>query len=155
MDTTADQPRSLSIWRNFDGDKMSLLIGAVLGISAVPSITVNVIPHGTGRYPTVGDWQWGKDDGLTVTVSDLGDHRFNLLVAAHELTEALLCRRDGVTEAEVDSWELAHLESEEPGEEAGAPYFTQHAEACAVERWLAWMMGVVWEEYEAAYERLD
>jgi hypothetical protein len=38
---------------------------------------------------------------------------------------------------------------------AWAPYFTQHAEACAVERWLAGMMGVAWEEYEAAYEQLD
>jgi len=134
---------------------MSLLIAAVLGISAAPSITVNVIPHGTGRYSTAGDWQWQADGGLVVTVSDLGDHRFNLLLAAHELTEALLCRRDGVTEAEVDAWDLAHLESEEPGEEAGAPYFTQHAEACAVERWLAGLMGVDWRSYNSAYERLE
>lgn len=40
------------------------------------------------------------------------------------------------------------------GEEAGAPYFTQHAEACAVERWLAGMLGVKWDEYSQAFERL-
>jgi len=133
---------------------MSLLIAAVLGISAAPSITVNVIPHGTGRYSTVGDWQW-QDGGLVVTVSDLGDHRFNLLVAAHEMTEALLSKRDGVTEQEVDAWDLAHLDAEEPGEVAGCPYHTQHAEASQVERWLADLMGIDWDAYSQAFERLD
>jgi hypothetical protein len=90
-----------------------------------------------------------------VTVSDLGDHRFNLLVAAHEATEALLSRRDGVTGAEVDAWDLAHLDAEEPGELEGCPYFTQHAEASRVERWLADHLGVDWEAYSASFERLD
>ena len=133
---------------------MTVLLAALLNLPTLPSVTVHVVPHEQQRYETSGDWVW-KDGGLVVTVSDLGDHRFNLLLAAHELTEALLCRRDGVTEAEVDAWDLGHLESEEPGEEAGAPYFTQHAQACAVERWLAGMLGVKWDEYSQAFERLD
>jgi hypothetical protein len=115
---------------------------------------VHVIPHEEQRYDTVGDWQW-QGDGLVVTVSDLGDHRFNLLVAAHEATEALLSRRDGVTEQEVDAWDLAHPDAEEPGEVDGCPYFNQHAEASRVERVLADVMRVDWAEYEQAFERLD
>jgi len=124
-----------------------------LNLSALPSVTVHVVPHAEQRYDTTGDWQW-KDGGLVVTISDTGDPRFNLLVAAHEITEALLCTRDGVTEDQVDAWDLAHTDAEEPGEVEGAPYFTQHAEACLVERELADLMRVDWNEYGRAFERL-
>ena len=64
---------------------MSVLLVALLNLPSLPAVTVHVVPHAEQRYPTSGDWQW-KDGGLVVTVSDLGDHRFNLLVAAHEVT---------------------------------------------------------------------
>jgi len=129
------------------------LLSALLSLPALPSVTVHVVPHAEQRYDTAGDWQW-KDGGLVVAVSDLGNSRFNLLVAAHEVTEALLCKRDGVTEAEVDAWDLAHLNEDEPGEVEGCPYFTQHAEASLVERELADLMRVDWKEYGRAFERL-
>ena len=133
---------------------MTLLLAALLNLPALPSVTVHVVPHAEQRYPTSGDWQW-KDGGLVVTVSDLGDHRFNLLVAAHEVTEALLSKRDGVMEQEVDAWDLAHPDAEEPGEVEGCPYFIQHAEASRVERVLADLLSVSWDEYEASFDRLD
>jgi hypothetical protein len=133
---------------------MSVLLAALLNLPTLPSVTVHVVPHSEQRYETSGDWVW-KDGGLVVTVSDLGDHRFNLLVAAHEVTEALLSKRDGVTEQEVDAWDIAHPDAEEPGEVEGCPYFTQHAEASRIERALADLMGIDWDAYSQSFERLD
>src|SRR5258705_8885586 len=103
---------------------MSVLLAALLNLPTLPSVTVHVVPHSEQRYETSGDWVW-KDGGLVVTVSDLGDDRFNVLVAAHEVTEALLARRDGVTEQQVDTWDLSHPDAAEPGEVEGCPSFTQ------------------------------
>jgi len=133
---------------------MSLLLSALMNLPALPSVTVHVVPHAEQRYDTTGDWQW-KDGGLVVTVSDLGNQRFNLLVAAHEITEALLCKRDGVTEASVDAWDLAYSDEDEPGEVEGCPYFSQHEEASWVERELADLMGVDWDEYSESFARLS
>jgi hypothetical protein len=133
---------------------MSVLLAALLNLPSLPAVTVHVVPHEQQRYETVGDWVW-KDDSLEVTISDLSDDRFNLLVAAHEVTEALLARRAGVTEQQVDEWDLAHLDADEPGEVEGCPYFTQHARASEVERLLAVLMGVDWEAYSSSFERLD
>jgi len=128
------------------------LLSALLGLPDLPSVSVYVIPHAEQRY--VGtDWQWQADGGLVIRVSDLGDSRFNLLIAAHELVESLLCRRDGVTEAAVDAWDLAHTDEDEPGEVEGCPYFSQHEEASWVERELADLMGVDWDEYSESFER--
>lgn len=132
---------------------MGVLLAALLNLPALPAVTVHVIPHTDQRYATSGDWVW-KDDGLVVTVSDLGDHRFNVLVAAHEVTEALLCRRDGVTEAQVDAFDLAY-KGDEPGDDPSAPYHHQHTEASRIERLLADIMGVDWQEYEEAFEQLE
>ena len=58
-------------------------------------------------------------------------------------------------EQEVDAWDLAHPDAEEPGEVEGCPYFIQHAEASRVERVLADLLSVSWDEYEASFDRLD
>jgi hypothetical protein len=134
---------------------MSVLLAALLNLPTLPSVTVRVVPYSEMRYATSGDWQVGHDGALVVTVADLGDERFNLLVAAHEVTEALLARRAGVTEQQVDEWDLAHLDAEEPGEMEGCPYFAQHAEASRVERWLADLLGVDWDTYSTSFECLD
>jgi hypothetical protein len=135
-------------------DDMPVMLAALLNLPTMPSVTVRVVPYSEMRYATSGDWQVGHDGALVVTVADLGDERFNLLVAAHEVTEALLARRAGVTEQQVDEWDLAHLDAEEPGEVAGCPYFTQHARASEVERLLAELMGVDWDAYSASFESL-
>jgi len=132
---------------------MSVLLAALLNLPTLPAVTVHVISHADQRYATSGDWVW-KDGGLVVTVSDLGDERFNALVAAHEVTEALLCHRDGVTEAQVDEWDLAY-EGDEPGDDPSAPYHRQHMEASRVERLLAELLGVDWQEYEESFGQLE
>ena len=43
-------------------------------------VTIEVIPNENQRYPTVGDWQWDGDN-LTISVSAIGDWRYEMLVA--------------------------------------------------------------------------
>lgn len=122
-------------------------------------ITIETIPHTEQRYPTVGDWQWQGDD-LLIRVSDLGNWRYNAAVAVHELVEVLLCKSDGVTQAEVDAFdeafEAARPEGDEsePGDAPACPYAQQHCFATAVERMLIAALGVSWDGYAGTVESL-
>lgn len=117
-------------------------------------INIETIPHNQQRYPTVGDWFWDADEVLHIRVSALSDWRREALIAVHELVEVLLCKQDGVTTAEVDSFDKAYEGSRqegdesEPGDEPNAPYVRQHCIATGVERILAAGLGVSWKEYE-------
>lgn len=118
-------------------------------------LNVNIVPHREQRYPTSGDWQFGPDDTLTVTVSDLGDPRFNALVAIHEVVEALLCRERGITDEVVTKFDTDHLELEEPGDDPRAPYHAEHMAASVVEQALAALLGIDWEAYTASFAALE
>jgi len=121
-------------------------------------ITIETIPHSKQRYKTVGDWRrLDFSDDLHITVSNLGDWRMEVLVAIHELIEALLCRVDGVAEAEVDIFDFdwaPHGNLEEPGDDVEAPYYEQHQRASGYERLLAADLEVSWVEYERAINAL-
>ena len=90
-------------------------------------ILIETIPHKDQRYATAGDWQFkqgaidqntvvvnnaayaAQADGsqlLHIRVSELGDWRYEALVAVHELVEALLCKYGGITEQEVDKFDM-------------------------------------------------
>lgn len=123
-------------------------------------ITIETIPHAQQRYPTVGDWQWQSEDDLLVRVSEMGDWRYNAAVAVHELVEVLLCKQDGVTEAEVDAFDMAYEarrpegDESEPGDDPACPCAKQHCMATAVERMLVAALGVSWSEYDKAVNAL-
>lgn len=115
------------------------------------------IPHADHRYPTVGDWQFLASNGVTidVQVSATTDWRHAALIAVHELIEAILCRHRGISQDEVDSFDLAHPELAEPGLSENCPYRREHLHAHHVEVNLAYELGVDWQEYTAALESLD
>jgi hypothetical protein len=138
-------------------------------------ILIETIPHSEQRYPTVGDWQWktvgdsfgtGSSDinvlepVLCIRVSRLSDWRYEALVGLHEAVEALLCKQAGVTEHDVDTFDLAfeanrlpdHLD--EPGNHPEAPYHDQHLYATAIETALACWLKVGWEKYESEIDSL-
>ena len=119
-------------------------------------ITIETIPHGDQRYPTVGDYFHDDDVAQTVhfRVSDLGDWRKEAAVAVHELVEFLLCLNDDVTVAEIDAFDMAYTGDGEPGDDPAAPYHRQHCFATAVERMLIAALGVPWASYEQAVEAL-
>ncbi len=118
-------------------------------------ITIETVPHRMQRIPgQVGDWTLDGEGNIAVRVSDMGDWRYNAAVAVHELVEALLCRRDGVSQAEVDRFDLGYRGDGEAGDAQDAPYARQHCFATAVERMLIAALGVPWGEYDAAVEAL-
>jgi hypothetical protein len=94
------------------------------------------------------------DMNLTVRVSTMRVWEWEALAAVHELVEALLCHRNRITQQEVDAWDLAHPDSDNPGSLPGCPYGRQHEVATAIERLLAECMGTSWANYEEAVRTL-
>lgn len=117
-------------------------------------VIIEVVPHITQRYNTIGDWQ-KFGDTLSIKVSDLGDWKKEMLVAIHELTETLLCMSDGVSEEEVDKFDIGHPELHEPGDSVDAPYHEQHKIALEVETIVMNGLHVDQEEYENKMEDLQ
>jgi len=116
-------------------------------------ITIETIPHGEQRYPTVGDWQL-KDGEIKILVSRLGNWRYEAAIAVHELVEVLLCMDKGISEATVDEYDMRWRGDGELGDEPDAPYRDAHCFATATERMLIAALGVSWAEYDAAVEAL-
>lgn len=117
-------------------------------------IIIEVVPHQSQRYNTIGDWQWFGDT-LQIKVSDMGDWKKEMLVGLHELVETLLCKRSGVTEEQVDTFDLSHPELHEPGDDCMAPYHVEHRVAIQVEEIVMKYLGVDEKEYEDKMEELQ
>jgi hypothetical protein len=120
-------------------------------------INVQTIPHDEHRYPTSGDY-WEDEEGtLQVRISEVGDRRYEFLVAMHELIEFELCRLRGIGEPVITAFDVQFEREidervrdpdEEPGDDPSAPYHREHVFATKLERMLADEMGVDWDEYE-------
>jgi hypothetical protein len=124
-------------------------------------INVSTVPQDEQRYATIGDY-WDSEDGtLEVRVTDLGDRRYEFLIALHELIEQELCRTRGIAEPDIMSFDVAYEEArkrgdpnvlEEPGDDPRAPYHREHVFASNIERMIAAELGVNWERYEESLE---
>ncbi len=129
-------------------------------------IVVEVIQHDQHRkkpngelYDTCGDWQWDNEGAdefsvLKIHVSDTGDWRMNFLIARHEMDEAMLCRRRGVSEQAVDDYDFTHPNAggDDFSEDTEAPYYLSHCDALASEWQMAHLLGVDWVNYGKALE---
>ena len=117
-------------------------------------IQLKTIPHSSQRYDTCGDWQIGDDGEITISVSDMGDEDYALLVGVHELIEAWLCRKRGISQEAVDvfdfEYEKGRFEGDvsEPGDDPRAPYFMEHQFATQIERQIAQELRVNWQHYD-------
>ena len=139
--------------------------------ATVPRLNVSIesLDHSDQRYDTCGDWYYGatsQNEGeLYIKVSQLPSRREMFLVAIHELIEAFLCECAGVTEKQVDAFDLMfndHKEGDwgedmpiEPGDDTRAPYYHQHQIATGIERILAAEAQVDWLEYERHIQELS
>jgi len=108
---------------------------------------IRTIPHREQRYDTVGDF-FADSATMKIYVSSMGIREYEVLVAVHELVEAELCRKMGITEQMVDAWDLAHEDEDEPGALPDCPYREAHLRAEAIERVLANDLAVDWEHYD-------
>jgi len=118
-------------------------------------IEIGTIPHATQRYPTVGDYF--KDEEIDVVhISDMGNRKYEFLVAVHELVEMFLCQERGIAEEDITAFDIEYEakrpegDFSEPGNDPTAPYYKEHQFATYVEKQLADQLGVDWEEYDKA-----
>lgn len=119
----------------------------------IERIVIRFINHSQQRYPTVGDWEL-IDNTLIITVSRMSDKRRMLLIAMHELTEAIICYYQGITQEQVDAFDIKFEQereegnAEEPGGDPQAPYHDAHKFAERFEKDLAAKLEVDWQSYE-------
>lgn len=124
------------------------------------TIEIKTIPHNQQRYDTVGDW-WTDDEGWHIRVSQLGDWRYNFLVAFHELLECAWCKWKAVPQEDVDTFDMvfeaARIPGDlrEPGDDRHSPYRMGHELAGLAERLAGMALGVDWKAYEAAVNGLE
>lgn len=122
-------------------------------------IIIKSIPHASHRYPTCGDW-WYDEGDLEIRVSEELPEKSQQLVVLHELAEVFMCAAAGVTQEQVDRFDMTYEENRkegddsEPGDHTDAPYFEQHQIATFLERLAAYQMGVSWVDHEASIVKL-
>jgi len=129
-------------------------------------INAKVIPHAEQRYNTVGDWWFHADpeDGgliMEIRVSDMGrravDCDYEALLLVHEIVEAWLCWRRGITDEQVTTFDKkfeAEGNDGEPGTSVDAPYHREHIQAELLEQGFAVAMGTSWPWYEVELRRV-
>lgn len=127
------------------------------------NIFIKTIPHESQRYETVGDWYFDNEENpatLFIFVSDMGDKYKELLVARHELDEAMLCLKRDIKEEDVSRFDIQYEldrskgDTSEPGDSPMAPYFHEHQIATAAEKLYAAYLKVDWDEYDKAVNDL-
>jgi len=117
-------------------------------------IRMRVVDHQSQRYDTLGDY-WKEDDTWYITVSDLGDWRYNFSILLHEFIEFAIIQHKGIPENEVIEFDLSVLKdskyAEDPGFDPKAPYHREHVLADTVERLISMFLDFeVSEPWEAA-----
>jgi hypothetical protein len=140
-------------------------------LGPIGRVVIELIDHQDQRYETAGDWYRSprsvmndlydkmreNECTLVVRASRLRDDRgnfFALAVAYHELGEALACIANGVTEKEVDEFDVDFVGKGEPGDDPRSPYTRFHGYATACERILIGAMDLSWGVYERAINAL-
>lgn len=127
-------------------------------------IYIEVIPHKQQAYDTCGNWWFNMEGDLEIRVSDMDNPDYEFLIASHEMKEAKLCHKFGISERKITEFDEQfererkqglHAEDDEPGDSPDAPYREYHFFATSLERLEAQAMGVNWEEYEKAIIALE
>lgn len=117
------------------------------------------IPHKKQRYSTCGDWK-GSLKHIVISVSRMKNLDYCFLIFIHEVIEAWLCLKRGITEEQVTAFDIAYEaqrtedNESEPGDDRDAPYRKEHQFATKIEHMLAEEIGINWEEYEKALDSL-
>jgi hypothetical protein len=123
------------------------------------NIFVKAIPHKEHRYPTCGDW-WFDEGTLHIRVSEEMDEKSQQLVILHELAEVMMCQSRGITQKQVDEFDMNFEanrvpgDDSEPGDHPHAPYQEQHNIATGIERIVCAHMGLAWVKHENEVNKL-
>lgn len=122
------------------------------------NIHVRVIPRNQMRPEVDGaDWYFDQNRDLQVRICPMSDWRFEAALILHELSEALLCKHDGVSQNDVDAFDrafdAAHADDVEAGDDPQAPYRVQHGMATAIERIFMAHCRADWKAYDEELKR--
>lgn len=122
----------------------------------ISKVVIDFVPHNKQRYDTTGDWYFDKLDPtiLHVVVSQSENPAYHSAVAIHEMFEAMLCNLNGVTEEQVDNFDMGEgaAYGDDRGSHPDAPYGTQHRVATMVENMFILSAGISMVQYETTYE---
>ena len=119
------------------------------------NVQLKTVPKEQVRCDGYGDWFYGEF-GILATCADIKewDDDTKFRIAVHEMVEAWLCRKHGVTDTQVCKFDLLyeaeraeekHGELDEPGDDPRAPYREEHRAADHVERALCQVLGLTWD----------
>jgi len=120
-------------------------------------IVIQSVPQSKIRADQSGDWWVHGTHQYTIHVLDTMLPESQLAVAIHELVEAYLCRKHGVTDGDVCAFdehyeaerkEGKHKEDDEPGDDPRSPYRKEHAAATHVERAVCHAFELSWLSHE-------
>lgn len=117
--------------------------------------TVEVIPHRAQRYETVGDYLTDAYGCTHFKISRLGDTDYEFLVSIHEQIESYLANKHGISEQDIDAFDMEYERQREPGDQSEpgddprCPVYREHQFATQIEKLLAAELGVDWDDYDA------
>lgn len=123
---------------------------------SLPNITIRTIPHKWQEYDTAGNY-FSVGGVWVVFISQLKDWRYEACILIHELVEMFLTRHHGVKWTDIDTFDKEGLGKniDDPGALWEAPYHNEHKLAEQMEKRLAKMLGVDWEEYNKELDSLE
>jgi hypothetical protein len=120
-------------------------------------ILIETVPHERNRNNQVGDYRYMEDGTLYITVSNMGDEKMEWLVALHEMIEEMLAKSDGITEEQINDYDIYYEkkremglvdENSEDGFASDCIYKKYHTIATGCEMILAAQLGVDWLNYD-------
>jgi hypothetical protein len=129
------------------------------------NIRITVLPAAQMRYDTWGDWFYAPGPNgsrtLHIQISDVVPKENQFLIAFHELVEVKLCEARGITQKQIDDFDMVKwpeiikgesadgltasvgwTHDDEPGDHPEAPYRREHRFAMLLEHMMAHELGV-------------
>jgi len=126
------------------------------------TITIKTIPHKEQDYDTVGNWKITPHEML-IFVSDMDNDDSEFVIGIHEAIEAWLCEKNGISQDDVDNWDMWYEEAREqgtaacgcpiyptsePGNDKHCPYRKEHQFTTKIEKMLVKRGGMDWTQHD-------
>ena len=116
-------------------------------------VRIKFIPQREQVYATLGNYGEASDH-VWFEITEFDNEDYSIAVLIHEIWEFYRNKKEGISVASVDKFDLSHPELDDPGLSKEAPYHKTHMEADAVERLYIIQSGNDWVDYEAAAEKI-
>jgi hypothetical protein len=117
-------------------------------------IVIDFIPQSEQRIPgQVGDYG-ETDDAIWFRITDMGNENYNIACLIHEIWEQHRNKAFGIIEADIDAFDIAHQDHDDPGMLPDAPYGITHREADVLERMCIVMSGENWRDYDSLVAKI-